>query len=394
MQVSLLDLKLQMDTLREEIMQAVTRVIDSNQFILGPEVESFEESVASYCGVSSAVGVSSGTDALLISLMALGIGPGDEVLTTPYSFFATMGSIMRVGAKPVFVDIDSKTMNISPQHIEEHLSLDRKGGARVKALMPVHLFGQCADMQRILQLADEFQLPVIEDGAQAIGSDCPFTENGQIVWRRAGSMGAAGCFSFFPSKNLGGIGDGGMVTGNDEGFTKLLRTYRNHGASPKYHHSHVGGNFRLDAIQACVLDIKLKHLEQWHQARCRNAGVYKQLFNDAGLLDDTVKIPVAVFENLPGARDKNYHIYNQFVIRVQRRNELRDYLHSKGIGSEVYYPICLHHQECLKSYSMPDKSFPEAERAARETLALPIYPELNNEQIEYVVDTITEFYQL
>jgi len=392
MKVPLLDLKPQMNGLRDEILQSVTRVIDSSQFILGPEVNRLEEAVASYCGVAHGVGVSSGTDALLVSLMALGIGPGDKVLTTPYTFFATMGSIIRTGAQPVFADIEPASMNIDPDRMAEILEDDRKNGAAIKALMPVHLFGQCADMGRILQLADDFGVAVIEDAAQAIGSDCPFSQGGKTDWRRAGSMGIAGCFSFFPSKNLGGIGDGGMVTTYDDDFARLLRIFRNHGAQPKYFHSHIGGNFRLDPIQACVLEIKLRHLESWHQARRRNASLYRNLFADSGLAGETVVLPEAVYERSSGARERNHHIYNQYVIRVPRRDDLREHLQAKGIGCEVYYPLCLHQQACLQS-SAAGPSFPEAERAAGETLALPIYPELTAEQLEYVVATIASFYR-
>lgn len=393
MQVPLLDLKPQMDNLRNEIMEALARVIDSSQFILGPEVDSLEDAVALYCGAGNAVGVSSGTDALLISLMALGIGPGDEVLTSPYSFFATMGSVVRMGARPVFADIDPATMNISPESMAEVLDRDRQKGSRIKALLPVHLFGQCADMQKIMGLSREFSVPVIEDGAQAIGSECPFMKNGIIEWKKAGSMGISGCFSFFPSKNLGGIGDGGIVTTHDAAFAKLLRIYRNHGAEPKYHHAYIGGNFRLDPIQACVLEIKLKHLEKWHRDRRDNADMYRMLFAEKGLLGEIVRLPEAVFKDIPGALERNYHIYNQFIIRVPDRDGLRDFLLSEGIGCEVYYPICLHQQECLRNNETKDYSFPRAEQAARETLALPIYPELRDEQLEYVVEAVSRFYQ-
>lgn len=378
--------------LRNEILQAVTRVIDSTQYILGPEVSSLENSIAAYCGVPSAVGVSSGTDALLISLMALGIGPGDKVLTTPYTFFATMGSIIRVGALPVFADILPDSMNIDPDRVADILEQDRKHGKKIKAVMPVHLFGQCADMQRIRQVADALRIPVIEDAAQAIGAEYPFSENGKTLWKKAGAMGTCGCFSFFPSKNLGGIGDGGIVTTGEEHLARLLRIFRNHGAQPKYYHSHIGGNFRLDPIQACVLEIKLKHLEQWHRARRNNAAMYNRLLTEAGLAGQTVTLPKAGYEACDGAETRNYHIYNQFVIRVPRRDELREFLQAHGVGCEVYYPLCLHHQSCLQQYGLSEQSFPEAERAAGETLALPIYPELDTRQIEYVVAMIAEFY--
>lgn len=392
MKVPLLDLQPQMSRLREEILEAVTRVIDSNQYILGPEVTSLEQSIAAYCGVPSAVGVSSGTDALLISLMALGIGPGDKVLTTPYTFFATMGSIIRVGALPVFADIRPQSMNIDPEQVTAMLDRDRKNGKKIKAVMPVHLFGQCADMASIRKAADDFRIPVIEDAAQAIGAEYPFPENGGIVWKKAGAMGTCGCFSFFPSKNLGGIGDGGIVTAGDEDFADLLRVYRNHGARPKYYHSHIGGNFRLDPVQACVLEIKLKHLEEWHRARRSNAETYNRLFTDAGLAGRIVVLPTADYAGVEGAAARNYHVYNQFVIRVPRRDELRQFLLSRGVGCEVYYPLCLHQQACLKPYGLHGQSFPESERAASESLALPVYPELADQQMEYVVTTIAEFY--
>ena len=393
MNVPLLDLHQQMNALRDEVLTAVARVIDSTQYILGPEVTRLEASVAEYCGVKHAVGVSSGTDALLVSLMALGIGTGDQVLTTPYSFFATMGSVIRVGAMPVFVDIRPDTMNISTERMAEALARDRRNGSRIKAIIPVHLFGQCADMQQIQALAEEYGVPVIEDAAQAIGADCPFIADGQTTWHRAGSMGIAGCFSFFPSKNLGGIGDGGMVTTYDDEYAERLRIFRNHGAKPKYYHSHIGGNFRIDPIQACVLQIKLRHLDAWHQARRANAAVYQRLFAEAGLAGEAVALPVAVYEATEGSPAQNHHIYNQFVIRVAQRDALRDFLTGNGVGCEVYYPLCLHQQECLRPYGFAGQRYPEAERAALESLALPIYPELTHEQLEYVVATIARFFR-
>ena len=394
MNIPLLDLKPQIKEFREEIIDAVTRVIDSTQYILGPEVSLLEQSVADYCGVPHAVGVSSGTDALLVSLMGLGIGPGDYVLTSPYTFFATMGSILRVGALPVFADIEADSMNIDPAYMADLLEKDRKNGSRIKALMPVHLFGQCAEMASIMELADEYGVSVIEDAAQAIGSDFPFQADGKKRWKRAGSMGDAGCFSFFPSKNLGGIGDGGMVVTSDEQFAEKLRSLRNHGAQPKYYHSIVGGNFRLDPIQACVLNIKIHHLDKWHRARYRNSQLYRKLFADAGLIGDYVILPSEKYKQAEGAESNNHHIYNQFVIRVQPRDRLRDYLSRNNIGCEVYYPLCLHQQECLKSYGLAGGSFPVAEQAAKETLALPIYPELQLYHLEYIVETIRKFFQL
>jgi len=394
MKIPLLDLKPQTKEFRKEIIDAVTRVIDSTQYILGPEVSLLEQSVADYCGVPYAVGVSSGTDALLVSLMGLGIGPGDYVLTSPYTFFATMGSILRVGALPVFADIEADSMNIDPAYMADLLEKDRKNGSRIKALMPVHLFGQCAEMASIMELANEYGVQVIEDAAQAIGSDFPFQADGKKRWKRAGSMGNAGCFSFFPSKNLGGIGDGGMVVTSDEQFAEKLRSLRNHGAQPKYYHSIVGGNFRLDPIQACVLSIKIHHLDKWHRARYRNSQLYRELFADAGLIGDYVTLPPEKFKQAEGAENNNHHIYNQFVIRVQQRDRLRDYLSLNNIGCEVYYPLCLHQQECLKPYGLAGGSFSVAEQAANETLALPIYPELQLSHLEYIVETIRKFFQL
>jgi len=393
MKVPLLDLQSQLKELRTEIIQAVTDVVDSTQYILGPEVSRLEDAVAEYSGASFAVGVSSGTDALLVSLMALGIGPGDRVLTTPYSFFATMGSVLRVGALPVFADIRPGSMNIDPDRIAERLKEDAAGRRLIKAIIPVHLYGQCADMQPIMEIADEYGIPVIEDSAQAIGADSPFENDGRVEWKRAGSMGAAGCFSFFPSKNLGGIGDGGMVTTNDPDFAEKLRIFRNHGASPKYFHSQTGGNFRLDPVQACVLSIKLKHLDKWHEKRRQNSDLYRKYFQEAGLAGDEVILPFEEYNHAEGHEQHNHHIYNQFVIRVRKRDQLREFLNRNQIGCEVYYPLCLHQQKCLEKYAMPAETFPEAERAARESLALPIYPELQPEQLAYVVENIARFFR-
>lgn len=392
MNVPLLDLQPQLALLRPQIMAAVTRVIDSTGYILGREVVEFEEKVSSYCGVSHGIGVSSGTDALLASLMSLDIGTNDLVLTTPYTFFATMGAVLRTGAKPVFVDIEPGSLNIDPQSMAAALEADRKTGARIKAIIPVHLYGQCADMQRIMALAEEYGIPVIEDAAQAIGAEFPFEENGVVTWRRAGGMGLCGCFSFFPSKNLGGIGDGGMITTADAGFADILRSNRNHGAEPKYYHSRVGGNFRLDAIQAAVLAVKLEYLEQWHQARRRNAEQYRRLFREAGLIGDPVTLPSEMYAGVTGAEQRNHHIYNQFVILVPQRDALRDFLLQHAIGCEIYYPLCLHQQECLQDQDYRRQSFPVAQQAAATSLALPIYPELHFDQLACVVETIRRFY--
>ncbi|HIJ89604.1 MAG: DegT/DnrJ/EryC1/StrS family aminotransferase [Desulfobulbaceae bacterium] len=395
MRVPLLDLHGQMAPLRDEILAAVTEVIDSTQYILGPKVEQFEKNIAAYCGAGHGIGVASGTDALLAALMALGIGPGDAVLTTPYSFFATMGCILRLGARPVFADIDPVTYNIDPSRMAEVLAEDARTGKRIKAIIPVHLYGQCADMGRILALARQYDLPVVEDAAQAIGAVYPTKSGGQTVWRRAGSMGEAGCFSFFPSKNLGGIGDGGLITCNDPELAERIRIIRVHGGAPKYHHGVVGGNFRIDPIQAVVLDIKLSHLSEWHKARRRNAANYRRLFSQTALLKNgAVSLPEAVYqaEGLTVGEECDYHIYNQFVIRVRERDGLLHHLQSHDVGAEIYYPIPLHRQGCVAGLGYEDVSFPEAERAALETLALPIFPELTDEMQCFVVEKIAEFY--
>jgi len=393
MNVPLLDLKPQLAALRPQILEAVTRVIDSTGYILGPEVAELEEKIARYCGSGQGIGVSSGTDALLVALMSLEIGPGDLVLTTPYTFFATMGTVLRVGAQPLFVDIDPESFNIDPDRMAEALAADRQSANRIKAIIPVHLFGQCANMQRIMELAAEYDVPVIEDAAQAIGAEYPFEEKGAVHWRRAGSFGLCGCFSFFPSKNLGGIGDGGMVTTSNPDFAKIVRSNRNHGAEPKYYHSRVGGNFRLDPIQAVVLAIKLDHLEQWHAARRVNASRYRQFFQDAGLVDNPVELPKAVYAKSEGAQSHNHHIYNQFVILVPDRDELLKFLQKNSIGCEIYYPLCLHQQECLCSEAYARQTFPVAQHAAAHSLALPIFPELTEQQLAYVVETIHRFYK-
>ncbi|HSR35822.1 MAG TPA: DegT/DnrJ/EryC1/StrS family aminotransferase [Desulfurivibrionaceae bacterium] len=394
MAVPLLDLKAQLAPLRNEILSAVTEVIDSTTYIMGPRVEALERHVAEYCGVEHAIGVSSGTDALLLALMALDIGPDDVVLTTPYTFFATMGSILRLGAKPLFVDIDPVSYNLDPRQAEKVLAANPEAAAKLKAIMPVHLYGQCADMTAILALAARYKVPVIEDAAQAIGAVYPLAQNGTTVWKRAGSMGTAGCFSFFPSKNLGGVGDGGMVVTNDAALAEKMRVLRVHGSKPKYYHRLIGGNFRLDPIQAVVLDIKLPHLPVWHQARRANAARYQEMFAGAGLLaSGKVVLPQAVYAGAAGQDAADHHIYNQFVIRAQDRDGLIKHLHAAGIGAEIYYPVPLHRQECVASVGYNQLSFPESERAAEETLALPIYPELTEAMQQEVVAAVAAFYR-
>jgi len=377
--VPLLDLRAQYATLKEEILAVTREVYESQQFILGPKVKELEEKIAAYCGCSHAVGVSSGTDALLIALMTAGLGQGDLVVTTPFTFFATVGSITRVGAAPVFVDIDRATYNMDPTKLASTLAgLSGTARSRVKAIMPVHLFGQCADMEPILETAKKYNLVVIEDAAQAIGAEIAFRGG---VAKRAGSMGEYGCFSFFPSKNLGAFGDGGMVTTNSKDLYERLMIMRGHGAKPKYYHRMIGGNFRLDALQAAILIVKLKYLDQWTAGRQENAKTYRDLFQKAGLSEVT----------LPVEKHKR-HIYNQFVIRLKdRRDELREFLNAEGIGTEVYYPLSLHVQDCFKYLGHKPEDFPESMDAAATTLALPIYPELKREQLETVVQKIKEF---
>jgi dTDP-4-amino-4,6-dideoxygalactose transaminase len=348
---------------------------------MGPEVPALEKAVADYVGARHGIGMSSGTDALLAALMAYDVGPGDRVMTPAYSFFATAGVISRLHAVPVLVDIDPASYNVSAGALERAWAgLDRSIQRRVKAVVPVHLYGQCADMEGILDLAGRANIPVIEDAAQSIGT---VYKDGRF----AGTLGPIGCFSFFPSKNLGGIGDGGMVVTSDDALAERLRLLRNHGAKPKYYHRIVGGNFRLDTIQAAALLVKLRHLDAWHDARQKHADLYRELFRQAGLVG-TVGLPEVV-NPTPGVRS---HIYNQFVIRTPRRDALREFLTAGGIGTEVYYPVPFHLQECFRDLGYKVGDFPESERAARETLALPVYPELTPEQQAYVVEQIKIFH--
>jgi dTDP-4-amino-4,6-dideoxygalactose transaminase len=375
--IPMLDLKTQYSTIKVEIHSAIDRVLDSQQFILGTEVEELEKVLAAYCHTKYAFGVSSGTDALLLSLMAAGIKPGDEVITTPYSFFSTAGSIVRLGAKPVFVDIEPSSFNIQADQIEHVIT------PCSKAIIPVHLAGQSADMNPILEIAKTYDLCVIEDACQAIGADY----NGL----RAGSMGHLGCFSFFPSKNLGGYGDSGLVTTNDLDLANKLSILRNHGQRPKYHNRLVGGNFRMDALQAAVLGAKFKHLENWTEARRKHAETYRSLFSSAG-----ISISLNEFDFKPGIvlpieAGFGRHIYHLYMIRTKKRNDLISYLKDNQIGCEVYYPIPLHLQECFQYLGFKEGDFPQSERAAKESLALPIYPELTDEMQSIVVETISEF---
>ena len=367
--VPLLDLKAQYRSIRTEIMAALESVCDEQAFILGARVADLEKDIQGYVGASHAVGVASGTDAILLALMACGVGPGDEVVTVPYTFFATAGSISRLGAKPVFVDIKPDTYNLDPALLESAVT------PKTKAVMPVHLYGQCAEMEPILTVAARWKIPVIEDAAQAIGA----ARRG----RQAGTLGQAGCFSFFPSKNLGGFGDGGMVTTNDQALADRVRMLRVHGSRVKYVHEMIGLNSRLDALQAAVLRIKLTHLEEWTKGRQRNAARYDSLFKDAGLLDRVT---------LPAVTAENRHVYNQYVVRVPQRDQLRTFLQEQGVGTEIYYPTPLHLQVCYKDLGYREGSFPQSERAAKETLALPIFAELTADQQAYVVETIKKFY--
>ncbi|MCF8049856.1 MAG: DegT/DnrJ/EryC1/StrS family aminotransferase [Desulfobacterales bacterium] len=375
MNVPLLDLKAQYQGIKNEVLAAAEEIFERQQFILGPRVEKLEKEIAQYCRSRFAVGVSSGSDALLICLMADGIGPGDRVLTTPYTFFATAGAIARTGATPVFADIEEDTYNLSPADVKRVMEeLDEAERSSVKALIPVHLYGQCAEMEPLLAIARQYKMTVIEDAAQAIGAE--------YRGNRAGAMGDFGCFSFFPSKNLGAFGDGGIVTVQSEALYERLRILRGHGAHPKYVHHLVGGNFRLDALQAAIVSIKLPHLDRWTEARRHNARRYRRLFAEASL-EDRIRLPV-------DRQDR--HIYNQFVIAVDSgRDELRQVLAEAGVGSEVYYPIPLHLQECFSYLGYKPGQFPVAEKAALHTLALPVYPELSESQQHYVVETIARY---
>lgn len=369
MNVPLLDLKAQYRTIRAEIDAAVAAIFESQSFILGPKVKECEDAIAKYCRCTHGVGVSSGTDALLVSLMAEGIGSGSEVITTPYTFFATAGSIARTGARPVFVDIDPIHYNIDPAQIEDKIT------KKTKAIMPVHLYGQTADMDRIMEIAGQHKLVVIEDAAQAIGAE--------YKGRRAGSIGHYGCLSFFPSKNLGAAGDGGMVVTNDVARAEKVAQLRAHGAKPKYYHKLIGGNFRLDALQAAIVLVKLRHLDDWTAARQANAVRYDRLLTAAGLVEKGIILPKVVTDR---------HIFNQYVIRIARRDELAAHLKERGVGTELYYPLPMHLQECFAYLGHKEGDFPQSEKAAKETLALPIYPELTDGQMQYVVDCIVDYF--
>jgi dTDP-4-amino-4,6-dideoxygalactose transaminase len=393
MRVPLLDLSEQYRILAQPIRAELDKILRTQNFSLGPQVEAFEQALAEYCGAGHAIGVSSGTDALLDILMALEIGPGDAVLTSAYTFFATAGCIARVGARPLFVDIDPVTFNISPDATANFLKACRRngkgqaidpGGRVIRAIIPVHLFGLCCDMNALNALAELYQLTVVEDAAQAIGAEYPLP-NGESG--RAGTMSAAGSLSFYPSKNLGAAGDAGAILCHDNTLAERFRIYRQHGMEPRYFHHVVGGNFRLDAIQAAILRLKLPHLDEWSAARRRVADLYRQLFEGCGLTNQVV-LPAEPYRS---AGLTNHHIYHQYVIRVPRRDALQKHLAGSGIGTAIYYPLGLHEQKCFASLGYRSGDLPETERAARESLALPMYPELTAEMQRYVVDAIADF---
>ena len=373
MKVPLLDLNAQLQTIEKEVKAAVNDVIDSTQYIMGPKVVELEEQIAEYAGAKYATGVSSGTDALLISLMALDVGPGDIVITTPFSFFATAGVIARLGATPAFVDIDPNTYNLSPAALRKWFDSETEKRNKVKAIIPVHLYGQCADMDPIIEIAGRYSIPVIEDAAQAIGARYP----SKTGTKKAGTLGTMGCFSFFPSKNLGGMGDGGMVVTNNATIDEKLKKLRNQGAKPKYYHALIGGNFRLDPIQAAILFVKLPYLDKWHAIRQENAAYYDENLNVKG-----IKKPVVAYK-------REYHIYNQYVISVmEQRDELKKFLTENNIGTEIYYPVSFHEQECFRYLGYKYSDFLNSEYAATHTIALPIYPELTTKMQDYVVDKL------
>ncbi len=386
MNVPLLDLKIQYNALKTELDNALLKVAESQYFILGKEVDDFEKEIANYIGCKYAYGISSGTDALLLALMTLGIQPDDEIIVPTYSFFATAGVVARLNAKPILVDSDPVTFNINPSLIEKKIT------SKTKAIIPVHLYGQSVEMEEIVSIAKKYNLKIVEDAAQAIGVQ--YKDD-----RSVGTIGDVGCFSFFPSKNLGCFGDAGLVTTNDEKIAEQLQIMRVHGGKPKYYHKVIGGNFRIDAIQAAVLRVKLPHLDSWCEGRRTNAELYNQLFISHKLASETGKInysetekvllPKAVYKS---SSIKNYHIFNQYIIRVEKRDELRKFLSENNIASEIYYPVPFHRQECFKYLNTNDSDFPVANNSAEHSIALPIYPELTKEHISYVVETINKFF--
>jgi len=387
--IPFLDLKAQYKSIKEEIDRKVMEIISSQSFILGSEVELLEKEVSSYCGTKYAVGVSSGSDALLASLMALGVSDGQKVITTPFTFFSTAGTITRLGARPVFCDIDRESFNISPQKLAEVLEerIVRQGDSKVKGLIPVHLFGQCAEMGPLMELAEKYNLFVIEDAAQAIGSEYPTPEG----IKRACTIGDLNILSFFPSKNLSCFGDGGMILTDEEKLAKNLKMLRVHGSRDKYYYETVGGNFRLDALQAGILRIKLRHLDGWLEGRKEKASYYDKRFEESGLVEKGwIFPPKALYKN-KGL--KNYHTYHQYVIRAKKRDDLQKFLKEKGIPTAIYYPLPLHLQKCFAYLGYKEGDFPEAEKACKEVLAVPIYPELTTQHQDFIVSSISRFYQ-
>ncbi len=375
--VPFFDLGVQFKSIEEEVKSALDKVFGTQQFIMGREVQALEEAIARYCGTQFAIGVASGSDALLLSLMSLGIGTGDEVLLPPFTFFATAGSVSRLGAIPVFVDIDPETYNMDPSKVAEKIT------PKTKAILPVHLFGQCADMNPLLEIAREKKLFIIEDAAQALGADYKLVAGEE--GRRAGQMGAFGCFSFYPTKNLGAFGDAGMIVTDDPDLSEKARLLRAHGSQPKYFHKWIGMNSRLDTIQAAILLVKFKYLEKWTEARQKRAQRYQVLFQDFLSSVDGIRLPTVQYQNR--------HIFHQYVIRVRERDRLRKFLTEEGIGTDIYYPLPLHLQECYAFLKYRQGDIPHSEKAAREVLALPIYPELTEDQQIAVVDRIKAFYK-
>ena len=397
MEIPLLNLKLQYAQIKDEVKSAIDEVLESQQFIFGPKVEAFEREIAEIVNVEHAIGVSSGTDALLLSLMGLGIGNGDFVITSPFTFFSTASSISRVGAIPLFTDIDPRTCMLSPDKVEETISsLSPEQRKNLKALMPVHIYGQCADMDSMLSLASNYNLTIIEDAAQALGAHCT-CGSGPGSSKAAGGIGHYGCFSFFPTKNLGGYGEGGMVVTQDAGLANTIQKLRHHGCKSQqeqYYYDTIGINGRLDALQAAVLSVKLHYLDQWTSKRRENAATYDKLFQEAGLVapeDDTISAEKPV--SLPFVREGNYHVFHQYVIRAHNRDQLKTFLNQHGVGCGIYYPLAIHLQQCYRTLGYQEGSLPEAEKATREVLALPIFPELTLEQLTAVVTTIKQFYE-
>lgn len=378
MKIPLLDIQLQNEPYLTDLKKAVLEVVEQGNYIMGSAVSEFEQAIAQYLNVRHAIGVSSGTDALLVSLMALDVKPGDVVITSNYSFFATAGCVARLGAKPSFIDINPQSFNLCPIELKARLQAHRSFGDNVAAIIPVHLYGQTADMPAIKKIAEEFGVPVIEDAAQALGSLCPL--DGKDVF--GGTIGELGCYSFFPSKNLGGLGDGGLVTTNDDHLAERVKILRVHGSKPKYYHKFIGGNFRLDTIQAAALKVKLPYLKGWEEGRRKNAEFYDQAFAEV----QEIKTPTVMFE-------RHHHVYNQYVLMVgPRRNDLMSFLQKRGVATAIYYPVAFSDQECFAAYPHDKETLQKSLKAADESLAIPIFPELREEQLSYVVESIKEFF--